>query len=315
MMIRVSEISDARIFMKTDEQKKSGLSESFVIGIIAIVFLLVGYQTALFIHRAAVTKIAANRDTPDTIYVVQQLEMASELPCEEPSSVTVIAQQTERKYGSHTPRAEAVRRNLPYPTVETFTFDPNTVSVEDLCRLGFTIKQAESIDNYRRSGGVFRRKGDFAKSYVVSDSVFCRLEPYINIPLLDLNEADVAALDRLPGIGEWYAQKIVEYRDELHGYSFKEQLLDIYKFDKEKYDALSDLIVVREPYNYPLWTLSADSLCKHPYIRNMETARSIILYRDHNPEGLWSVENLCSAGIISKEDADRLGRCVRTPGV
>ena len=55
--------------MKSKEDKKSGLSESFIIGVLALVFLLVGYQTALFIHRAAVTKIAANRDTPDTVFV------------------------------------------------------------------------------------------------------------------------------------------------------------------------------------------------------------------------------------------------------
>ena len=51
------------------KEKKSGLSESFIIGVIAIVFLVVGYQTALFIHQAAVMKIAANRDEPDTVYV------------------------------------------------------------------------------------------------------------------------------------------------------------------------------------------------------------------------------------------------------
>jgi DNA uptake protein ComE-like DNA-binding protein len=207
-------------------------------------------------------------------------------------------------------RSEAVRKNLPYSKVEQFPFDPNTISVEDLCRLGFTRKQAESIDNYRKKGGVFRRKEDFAKSYVVADSVYRRLEQYIEIPLLDLNTADAAALDQLPGIGEWYANKIVEYRSELHGYSFKEQLLDINKFDQQKFDALSDLVTVQRPYKYPLWSLSADSLRRHPYIRNMETARSIVLYRDNNPKELWKVENLCSAGILSQVDAERLGRCV-----
>ena len=48
---------------------KSGLSESFIAGVIAIVFLIVGYQTALFVHRAAVMKIVADRDAPDTVYV------------------------------------------------------------------------------------------------------------------------------------------------------------------------------------------------------------------------------------------------------
>lgn len=295
--------------MKSGDSKKSGLSESFVMGVIAVAFLLIGYQTALFIHRAAVTRIASNRDEPDTVYIydrpIRSLQDPSPVSDKEYDHGTSV-----RKSGRHQERSESVRKNLPYSRVEQFPFDPNTISVDDLCRLGFTRKQAEAIDNYRKKGGVFRRREDFAKSYVVADSVYKRLERYIEIPMLDLNSADVAALDKLPGIGEWYAKKIVDYRNDLHGYSFKEQLLDIYKFDRQKYDALSDLVIVKNPYNYPLWTLSADSLRKHPYIRNMETARSIVLYRDNNPQEQWTVENLCSAGILSHVDAERLGRCV-----
>lgn len=298
--------------MKSEDSKRSGLSESFVMGVIAVVFLLVGYQTALFIHRAAVIKIAAEKDVPDTVYVYREVAPALSEFVEvvNESDAHVVRTSEVRRNSSHHPRVESVRQNMTTRNVESFVFNPNTATVEDFCRLGFSQKQAESIVNYRNKGGVFRRKEDFAKSYVVADSVFKRLEPYIKLPLIDLNEADVAELDELPGIGEWYAKKIVEYRDELHGYSFKEQLLDIYRFDREKFDALSDLVTVDEPYNYPLWTLSADSLRRHPYIRNYETARSIILFRDNNPKELWSVDNLCVAGILSKQDAERLGRCV-----
>lgn len=292
--------------MKSENSKKSGLSESFVMGVIAVVFLLVGYQTALFLHRAASTKIAAHRDAPDTVYIYRDVVHVGANEDVPPAERTVEV----RRNAVHQPRAESVRRNMPRKQTETFVFNPNTVTLEDLCRLGFSAKQAEAIVNYRNKGGVFHRKEDFAKSYVVADSVYRRLEAYIEIPLIDLNHADVAELDELPGIGEWYARKIVDYREELHGYSYKEQLMDIHKFDNEKFNALSDLVTVDEPYSYPLWTLSADSLKRHPYIRNYETARSIILFRDNNPKELWSVDNLCVAGILSKKDAERLGRCV-----
>lgn len=280
------------VMKNSNESKKSGLSESFVMGVIALVFLMVGYQTAMFIHRAAVVKIAANRDSPDTVYVY----------CD--TSLVV------RNNAAHSSHASSVRKKLPFRNVESFHFNPNTVSVEDLCRLGFTVKQAESIDNYRKKGGKFRRKGDFAKSYVVSDSVYERLEPYISIPLIDLNQADSAAFDSLPGIGGWFAAKMIEYRETLGGYSCKEQLMDIYRFDQEKFDALSDLVTVSEPYSYPLWTLPADSLRRHPYIRDYETARSIVLYRENNPIDLWTVRHMEEAGIISAENALKLGRCV-----
>lgn len=285
---------------KTDRRP----SASAVAGVIALVFLIIGYQTALFVHRAAVAEIAANRDTPDTVFVY--MERGKE------DSEKGIPYKVERRRSPRHPAAEAVRSSLPVRKVESFPFNPNTVSIDDLCRLGFTLKQARSIDSYRKKGGRFRRKSDFAKSFVVSDSIYKRLEPYIDIPLLDLNQADSAAFDSLPGIGGWYASKMLEYRKELGGYSYKEQLMEIWKFDKEKFDALSDLIIISPEHMtpYPLWTLPADSLRLHPYIGNYETARAIVLFRDNSPKSSWTVEELAEAGILSGAAASRLSRCI-----
>ena len=287
--------------MKKEDKKKLAISESFVMGVIALVFLLTGYQTALFVHRAAVTEIAASRETPDTVYIYKE----SDAPVR-------MAERVVHKSSEHPPRVEAVRRNMPFKEVECFRFDPNTASVEDFCRLGFTVKQAESIDNYRKKGGRFRRKSDFAKSYVVSDSVFTRLEPYIDIPLLDLNRADSAAFDALPGIGGWFAARMVQHRDALGGYSYIEQLMDIKNFDKEKFDMLSDLVTVdRDGVTpYPLWVYPADSLRLHPYIKDYQTARSIVLFRESNPSSVWTVAALEASGILSSDNASRLSRCV-----
>ncbi|MBE6217602.1 MAG: helix-hairpin-helix domain-containing protein [Bacteroidales bacterium] len=287
-------------------EKKEGPSESFVMGVVALVFLVIGYQTALFIHHASVTKIAAGRDEPDTVYVY--VERPSETQA---GAGTQQVLKTERHNSVHSSRADAIRRNVPRPKTESFRFDPNTVSVDDLCRLGFSMKQAESIDNYRKKGGRFRRKDDFARSFVVADSVYRRLESFIDIPLVDLNIADSAAFDALPGIGGWFATKILEHRKALRGYSYKEQLMDIYRFDQDKFDALSDLVTV-DSVNvtpYPLWTLPADSLRLHPYIGNYETAKAIVLYRDNNPKSARTVSGLASAGILSPESAQRLSRC------
>ncbi len=294
-------------------KEPSKLSESFIVGVIAIVFLMIGYQTALFIHNAAVMEIAANRDEPDTVYVRsapadRETSLESNgfrnAPGNRPETV-------ERRNSSHSARAENVRRNLPRTKVESFVFDPNTVSIDDLCRLGFTRKQAQSIDNYRRKGGRFRRREDFARSFVVSDSIYRRLEEYIIIPKIDLNLADSAAFDSLPGIGGWFAKKMIEHRAALGGYSYKEQLMDIYRFDNEKFDALKDLVEVSSSSitPYPLWTLPVDSLRKHPYIGNYETARAIILYRDNNSREKWTVDALTQAGILLPENAKKMSGC------
>jgi DNA uptake protein ComE-like DNA-binding protein len=279
------------LFMKRRDEKRP--SESFVLGVVALVFLMIGFQVSAFVYKASVAKIVANRDEPDTVYVFRD-----ESPL--------------RRNSAHSPTAEAIRQNLPRKSVESFRFDPNTVSVDELCRLGFSPKQAQSIVSYREKGGRFRRKSDFAKSFVVSDSVFRRLENFIDIPLVDLNLADSAAFDTLPGIGGWFASRMVEYRKALGGYSYKEQLMDIRNFDQEKFDALSDLITLSEEHMtpYALWTLPVDSLCRHPYIRNYETAKSIVLYRETTPRSQWTVKGLSDAGIISEECASKLSRCL-----
>lgn len=286
---------------KKKKEKKSWVSESYVIGIIALSFLILGYQTAMFLHRSAVTKIVANRDEPDTVFVYM----------DDGTDVNRV----ERRNASHSRSAESIRSNAPRRKVESFRFDPNTVSEEDLCRLGFSPKQAQSILNYRQKGGRFRRPSDFARSFVVSDSIFRRLEPYINIPLLDLNTADSAAFDALPGIGGWFASKMLDYRKRLGGYSCKEQLLEVYRFDQEKYDALSDLVTVSPEHvtPYRFWSLPADSLRLHPYIDNYALARAIVLYRENNPSDLWTLEALLEAGVIYPDQYARLSRCILAP--
>lgn len=288
-------------------KEKIEKGRGYLTGVIAVVFLIIGYQTALFVHQAAVMKIAANRDEPDTVYVYQERSAP-----DRSSGVSMTAAfKSVRKNADHSPRARAVRDNVPGRRVETFRFNPNTVTEDELCRLGFSPKQAASIVEYRNKGGKFRRKSDFARSFVVSDSIYKRLEPYIDIPLIDLNLADSAAFDTLPGIGGWFASKMVEYRKELGGYSYKEQLMDIWKFDREKYDKLADLITIDTAYikPYPLWTHPVDSLRLHPYIRNYETARAIVLFRENNLPDSCTVSALARAGILPPDLATKLSRC------
>ena len=217
-----------------------------------------------------------------------------------------------RKDYKHSPEAVAIRRENTPRRYECFPFDPNSVSIDDLMRLGFTLKQAQSIDNYRKKGGRFRRKSDFARSYVVEDSVYKRLEQYITIPRVDINSADSAAFETLPGIGKFFASRMVGYREELHGYSYPEQLMDIWHFDQEKFDGLKDLITVGPAAPYPLWTLPESGLALHPYI-GRRAAHAITIFRDNTPKEGWSVAALTEAGILDKEKGEKLARCRISP--
>lgn len=88
-------------------------SASFVVGAVALLFLIVGYQAALFIHKASVARIIANHDEPDTVFVYAS-ENASQAtyppnnpPVAEPvvrqSSPTIEATSRYRKKPSGVP--------------------------------------------------------------------------------------------------------------------------------------------------------------------------------------------------------------------
>ena len=298
-------------------RKKVRLSVRFKLGAISLAFLILGYQVALFVGRASILRIESGRDHPDTVFVyadksgpVRQ-EDGNGGP-DDGADGDFSGLRHYRKEAGHSPLVREVRDRT--RKVESFRFNPNTASVEDLQRLGFSLKQAESIDRYRRKGGRFNSKEDFARSFVVSDSVFRRLSGYIDIPLVDINKADSAAFDALPGIGGYFARKMVEYRNSLGGYSDKRQLLDIYNFGQERYDRLERLIVCSPPEKpFALWTLPPDELRKHPYIRDWRTAKAIALFRENSPPDSLTVSALGRAGILSPENAARLSLCLIAP--
>lgn len=315
---------------KSPEKKVSGTT--FKIGAIALTFLITGYQAAVFIHRTAILRIESLRDSPDTVYITvapRTPERSTSGKPRNPDSAAgedIVAGAGIGGSPASGPRkyADTVRRAAAHSQVvnrvrersrkaENFRFNPNTATVEELVRLGFSDKQAASIDNYRKKGGRFRRKEDFARSFVVSDEIYRRLESFIDIPLTDINRADSAALDALPGIGPYFAAKMVEQRRRLCGYSNPEQLLDIYNFGEDRYSKLKDLVCCSPPRPYPLWSLPADSLRLHPYIGGWAEARGIVRFRENSPPDSLSAEALGRAGVLPADRAERLARCLIAP--
>ena len=69
------------------------------------------------------------------------------------------------------------------PTLQTvlFEFDPNTVTIQQLCSLGFDARVAAGIIKYRQRGKRFEIPEDFAACYGVTIEDYTRLEPYIII--------------------------------------------------------------------------------------------------------------------------------------
>lgn len=312
---------------KERDGRKKRLSESAANGAIALIFLIIGFQTAIF-----VTKVVERPSSTPT---------AENSPAEAPSAAPQPAPQPSGSYEARTfssepsKTSEAGRRVQKsklggYKTparpgttaavvashkprkMESFPFNPNTVTHEELVRLGLSERQAEVIEHYREKGGQFRSKEDFARMYVVSDSLFERLEPFIDIPKLELNAADSSALVELRGIGPYYARKILSYRDSLGGYYAPEQLLEIRGIDSSRFAGLESSIRADSSLIHPLriWELPEDSLARHPYL-GKNTARSIARYRRvYAMEPLrsehYTLEALVQENILSPERAAKL---------
>lgn len=135
------------------------------------------------------------------------------------------------------------------------------------------------------------------------DSVVAHYQPKIRRgEHIVLNTADTTALKTIPGIGPYFARKIVEYGERLGGYVSVDQLDEIENFPLEAKDYLT--IVNPSPRKLNLNRLSLNDLKRHPYL-NFYQARDITDYRRlHGP--LRSLEDLRLSKDFPQETIDRL---------
>ena len=225
---------------------------------------------------------------------------------------------------------KSVRRPVKEPVLIE-RFDPNTVDKSGLIKLGLSPKQAQVVLNYREKGGKFKNAGDFSRMYVISPKTYERVKEYISIEtdkadtiksdtvvnvktysasfngyenreLLRLNTADSIDLISLPGIGPYYARKIIQYRERLGGFATKDQLLEIYGIDKERFDLFAERIDVdtNDVTKVDLKVATFEQLSGNPYIGGY-VARAIIRYREKSGIELTNLANLVMNNIIKKE--------------
>lgn len=192
--------------------------------------------------------------------------------------------------------------------VRLFPFDPNTADSTALLQLGLKPWQVRSIYKYRAAGGVFSHPSDFARLYGLTQKQYRQLEPYIRIasdyrpaaelsagrePVprdtfrhvshkigptehISLNAADTASLMKVPGIGSYFARRIVAYRERLGGFASADQLREIDDFPVSAipYFAVDASAIRRLKVN----TLTLKELKHHPYL-NYYQAKAILDYR------------------------------------
>lgn len=192
------------------------------------------------------------------------------------------------------------------PAVEYFEFDPNTVSEADLARLGLPARTIKSILNYREKGGVFRKKEDLQKMYTLEEADYARLAPWIlcappalaqNAPrpamygsaafapaasaILDINLAEEEDWKSLPGIGATRAGYLMQFRNNLGGFSSIEQVAETKGLPDSVFQNIRSRLTLgaREIRKINLNTTSVAELDAHPYVSKRQ-AELIVAYRE-----------------------------------
>lgn len=198
------------------------------------------------------------------------------------------------------------------PSQKLTVFDPNTADSTTLLGLGLPEFTVRAIYKYRAKGGVFSSADDFARMHGITQGLYRSIKPYIRIsddflPASDklpprtyashynspvdasqypkkllpgerisINTADTNALKRVPGLGSYFAKRIVELRQRYGGFISLDQLLDIKGFPEAslEYLTIPDGDITRININ----TASFRQLQIHPYI-GYSRAKTITDYR------------------------------------
>ena len=237
---------------------------------------------------------------------------------------------------TNTPAPQALAKTA--PQVESFPFDPNRVTKEELVRLGLTNAQAAGFIRYRgHQTNRFASADDLDPLYIIPDPLKDRLKPLVQIQSLttvaedtltegapstygspayskpsiapasiDLNQATAEELQQLKGIGPYWSNRILKYRDALGGFYTVDQIATTYGFPDSTFQKVRVYLNVNSSVRATILINeeSVEALAKHPYL-NRKQATVIVKYRQqHGPfEG---PEDLEKVRILSKQDHSRL---------
>lgn len=180
-----------------------------------------------------------------------------------------------------------------------FYFDPNAASDEEWHSLGLNARAIRTVRNYLNKGGRFRKPEDITKIWGIDPSLAAALLPYVRIPeqkpgrpeqhnrtftshqvMVDVNLADSATWESLPGIGPSLARRIVQFREKLGGFYVVDQVSETFGLPDSVYRKIRPRLLLKElaVRKISLNDAGLEELKNHPYIR-YRLANAIDAYR------------------------------------
>lgn len=200
-------------------------------------------------------------------------------------------------------------------------FDPNQYTKEEWMHLGLSSKQAEVVLKFTKR--TIYSNQDLSKIFVIPTQLFEMIKDSTIYPSkenfeevlrkdevvtkkIELNQATEEELLSLKGIGSFFAKQIIKKRTELGGFIKKEQLLEVWKMDQEKYEQLIDQIQLNPQLitKIKLNSITIDELKQHPYVR-WNIANSIVKMREQR-NGFTNIEDIKKSVLINEELFEKL---------
>lgn len=196
-------------------------------------------------------------------------------------------------------------------------FNPNTFSKDSLVKSGVNQKLAQQIINYRRKGGSFKIKKDFAKLYYLTDSSYSVYAPFLLLPenlpkpkplIVEINSADSMQLLRVKGIGPFYAHKILKYKRETGGFFTINQIEEAFYINANTLEEQQrQMAVIKKQLKvnpskikkFNVNTATQKQLSHHNYI-SYKQSKKILSLRKKKKIGGW--EALIEANIFTNKE-------------
>lgn len=240
-----------------------------------------------------------------------------------PRPVQAKVEWPKRQYGSY-PKNK-YRYSARYPTKEakivaSFSiFDPNTVSFDELLKMGLNKRSASIWVKYTSKGGQFKKAEDVLKIYDLPEEWYQQAKSYLQIQTksdleegtpekasyssfegkkfskkgaqpcmpIDVNTADTAAWQSLRGIGKVLANRIIKFRDKLGGFYQIDQVKETFGLADSVYQKIRPCLQLNTQTLKPLLINQAsfNELASHPYL-GFKAAKAIMNWKDqHGPFG------------------------------
>ncbi|MEP7196554.1 MAG: helix-hairpin-helix domain-containing protein [Saprospiraceae bacterium] len=203
-------------------------------------------------------------------------------------------------------------------------FDPNSLNAQQAKQLGIPKKTFAILEKFRNKGFKFKKAEDLKKVYGLSEQLYLKLLPFIEIPgtksdtlktvkenfkakfnpieikPIEINSASQEEWISLKGIGEKLADRIIKFKNSLGGFHSVDQIGEVYGIADSILRQLKPQLVCN-PSIVPLNVNSSDidELNAHPYI-DYKQALFIVNYRRQHGR-IKSLEELMDSNYFKKE--------------